>query len=121
MCHCIKKKNNYVIPKNVRFGEYKLVKDISMSAIMAVLALTLSFSQEAAMLDVETSKSKKIIKRKKYLQVVNLLKEFIEATTITKYILDLEVILTIDKLLALALAIEKQHTKAITEDKAMQF
>ncbi len=49
------------------------------------------------------------------------MKESVNATTITKRILDLGVNLTVGKLLASAVAIEKQLTKAITEDKAVQF
>ncbi len=43
------------------------------------------------------------------------------ATTITKRILDLEVNLTVGKLLVSALSFEKQLTKAISEDGAIQF
>ena len=49
------------------------------------------------------------------------MKEFVDATTITKYILDLGMNLTIVKLLVLALAVEKQFIKAITKDKTIQF
>ncbi len=44
-----------------------------------------------------------------------------EATTITKRILDLGVSLTVCELLASAPAIKKQLTKAISEDEAVQF
>lgn len=47
--------------------------------------------------------------------------EFVGVTTSTKRILDLKMNLTVGELLALALAIEKQLTKAITKDKAIQF
>lgn len=50
-----------------------------------------------------------------------MLKESVNAITITKRILDLGVNLTVGKLLASAPAIEKQLTKVITEDKAIQF
>lgn len=50
-----------------------------------------------------------------------MLKEFVGATTIAKRILDLKVNLTVDELLVSVPAIEKQLTKAITEDKTMQF
>ena len=43
------------------------------------------------------------------------------ATTITKRILDLEINLTVDKLLAFALAVKKQLTKAISKNEAIQF
>ncbi len=51
--------------------------------------------QEVAMLDVKASKSKKIVERKKHSPIVNVLKEFIDTTTITKRILDLKVNLTV--------------------------
>lgn len=59
------------------------------------------------MLDIEAGELRKIVEKKKYLLIVNILKEFIDATNITKRILDLGINLTIEKLLALALAIEK--------------
>lgn len=43
------------------------------------------------------------------------------ATTITKQILDLGIRFTVGKLLAFALRVEKQLTKVISEDKAIQF
>ncbi len=43
------------------------------------------------------------------------------ATTITKRILNLRVSLIVGELLASALAVEKQLTKAISEDEAVQF
>lgn len=71
------------------------------------------------MLNMETSESKKIIKKKKYLQNFNILKKFIRVMTITNHILNLEINLTIGKLLVLALVIKKQLTKTIIKDKAM--
>lgn len=73
------------------------------------------------MLDMEIYKLKKTIEKKKHSWVINLLKESIEATAITKLILNLGINLTIGKLLALALAIKKQLLKAVTENKAIQF
>lgn len=77
--------------------------------------------QEAAMPDLEASEIERTVERKKHLQVVYILKKSIGTTTITKYILDLGVNLTVGELLVLTLAIEKQLTKAITEDKTVQF
>ncbi len=57
--------------------------------------------------DAEASEPKKSIEMKKHLRVVNMLKESIGATTITKRILDLGVNLTVGELLASALAVEK--------------
>lgn len=61
-----------------------------------------------------TSKSKKTIKKKKHLRIINILKEFISVITINKHILNLRINLIIDKLLLLALVVKKQLTKAIT-------
>lgn len=53
--------------------------------------------------------------------MINLLKKSVDFTTIIKYILDLEVNLTVDKLLALALVTEKQLTKAIIKNETIKF
>lgn len=84
-----------------------------------ILAPTPNLFQEAVISDVETSKPKRVVKRKKYPWVINILKEYIDATTIIKRILDRHVNLAISVLLVLATTAEKQHTKAITEDKAV--
>ncbi len=52
---------------------------------------------------------------------MNILRESVVATTITKHILDLGVSLTVDKLLASVSAVEKQLTKAISENETVQF
>lgn len=77
--------------------------------------------QETVMPDAEAGELRKTVEKKRYLRVVNVLKESMGTTTISKRILDLGINLTISKLLASAPAIEKQPTKAITEDKAVQF
>lgn len=84
----------------MRFGEWELVKNTSMPAPTPTPALTPSFSQEATMPDAETGEPKKTIERKKHPRVVNVLKESVGATTITKHILDLGANLTVGKLLA---------------------
>ena len=66
--------------------------------------------------DEEVTKPKKQVERKKHPRVINVLKEVVGATTITKLILDLEVNLTVGELLVSAPVIEKQLTKAISED-----
>lgn len=71
------------------------------------------------MLDAEAGEPRKMVERKKHPQVINMLEKSIRAITITKHILNLEINLTIGELLALAPAVEKQLTKAITEDEAM--
>lgn len=92
-----------------------------MLTLTPASALTLNFSQEMAMPNTEISKLKKTIERKKHLQVINVLKNSVQVTTITKYILNLWGYLTISKLLVLVPAVRKQLTKTITEDKVMQF
>ena len=62
---------------------------------------------------------RKSVEKKRHPQVVNILKEYVEATTIIKRILDLRVSLTVGKLLAFASAVEKQLTKAISECNAV--
>lgn len=64
---------------------------------------------------------KKNIELKKHPRVVGVLKKSVGATIITKRILDLGINLTIGELLAFALAVEKQLTKAIIEDEEVQF
>lgn len=71
------------------------------------------------MLDAEASELKRMIGRKKHSRVVNVLRESVVATTIIKCILDLGVNLTIDELLASALADKKQLIKAITENEVV--
>ena len=75
--------------------------------------------QEAAIPDAEVTKPKKQVERKKHPRAGNVLKESVGATTITKYILDSGVNLTVGEFLASAQAVEKQLTKAISENKAM--
>lgn len=60
-----------------------------------------------AILNIEIDKLKKTIKKKKYLQAVNILKKSVETRTITKCILDLGVNLTISKLQVSASTIAK--------------
>lgn len=59
------------------------------------------------MQNVEDGKARKAVEKKKHLQVVYLLKEFDVVPTITKYILDSKVNLTMGELLASAPDIEK--------------
>lgn len=73
------------------------------------------------MLDTKTIIIKKAIKKKKKSYVINILKKFVEITTITKRILDLNINLTVSKLLILVPAIEQQFIKAILKDKSIQF
>ncbi len=113
----IEKENNYPAPKNVRFGEWEAIQESSLPTRISAPVL----SQEAAMPDAEATEPKKQVERKKRPRVVNVLKESVSATTITKRILDLRVNLTVGELLASAPAVKKQLTKAISEDEAVQF
>ena len=117
----IEKENNYAASKNIRFGEWEPVRDTPAPASISVSAPIPSPSQEAAMPDAEASEPRKTVERKKHPRVVNVLKESMGATAITKRILDLGVNLTVGELLASAPAIEKQLIKAIIEDEAIQF
>lgn len=91
----------------MRFGEWKPIRDNSMSAPTLALVSALSLSQKTAMLDAEAGEPKKTVKKKKYSQVVNVLKESVRATTITKRILDLRINLIVGDLLASVSAVEK--------------
>lgn len=62
-----------------------------------------------------------MVEREKHLRIINVLKESVDAPTISKRIMDLGINLTIDELLASAPVVEKQFTKAITKDKVVQF
>ena len=60
-----------------------------------------------------------MVEKKKHPQILNVLKESMRTTIITKHILNLGANLTIGKLLVSASAIKKQLTKAITKDEAI--
>ena len=117
----IEKENSYAALNNLGFGEWESVKDTSLPVSTPTLTSTPNPSQEAVMPDAVTGEPKKTVERKKHLRVVNVLKKSVGFTTITKRILDLGLNLTVSELLALALAVEKQLTKAITKDKVVQF
>ena len=114
----IEKEKEYAAPKNVRFGEWEPIRD---SPVPAPLFATPPVTSETAMSDADMATTKKSVERKRYPRVVNVLKEFVGATTITKRILDLRVSLTVGELLASTPAVEKQLTKALSEDEAVQF
>lgn len=63
--------------------------------------------------------TKKNFKSKEYPWVINVLKELVEATIITKSYLDPRDSLTIGELLALAPTVEKQFTKAISKHESI--
>ena len=71
--------------------------------------------------DKEASEPRKRVERKKYSQVVNVLKESVRAKTITKHILELGIKMTIGEFRASVLVIEKIFIKIITKDEAIQF
>lgn len=60
-----------------------------------------------AILDIDTTIAKKSIEKKKYFQVVNILKESMKTTTISKHIIDLKVSFIVCKLRASILVVEK--------------
>ncbi len=114
----IEKEKEYAAPKNVRFVKWEPVRK---NPVLSSPIATLSTAPETAMLDADTATVKKSGERKKHPQVVNVLKESVGATTITKRILDLGVNVTVGELLTSALTVEKQLTKVISEDEAVQF
>lgn len=69
-----------------------------MSILLLSLFSTSNPSKNAIMPDLEAFKFTKIVKKEKYLQIINVLKDFFCTMTITKYILNLELSLTIRKL-----------------------
>lgn len=113
----IQKEKGYATPKNIRFGSYKPAKKASIPPSPTPIERA---TPEETMTDVN-SVAKKGLERKKHPRVVNVLKELVGATTMTKRILDLGVSSTVEELLVSALAVEKQRTKAISEKKALQF
>ncbi len=114
----IQKKSEFATPKNVWFGEWEPVRENSLPASPIATAL---FAPETAMLNASTATAEKSIERKKHPWVVNVLKESVGTTIITKRILDLGVNLTVGELLTSAPAVKKQLTKAISENEAVQF
>lgn len=64
-CH-IEKKNDYATSKNLQFGEWEPVKNISVPSLTSIFIQIPNLSQEVA------SKPKKTIEKKKHLQVVNI-------------------------------------------------
>lgn len=78
-------------------------------------------ASKIAIADINTAIIKNNIKKKRHIQVVNVLKKSIRVTTIIKQILNFEISFIIGKLLAYALVVENQLGKAISEDEALQF
>ena len=102
----IKKDNNYTATKNVRFGEWEPVRDTSVPTPTPALVSAPNPFQKAAMLNAEVGEPRRAVERKEHPRVVNVLKESVGATTITKRILDLGVNLTVGELLASVQAVE---------------
>lgn len=113
----IQKEDSYATPKNVRFGEWRPVEN---ALPLPTPAFVQKPSQEEVMADSKPT-VKKNVEHKRHPRVIGVLKESVGATMITKHILDLGVNLTVGELLVSTPAVEKQLTKAITEDKAVQF
>lgn len=92
-----------------------------MLPLTSTLVSASRLCQKVGITDIEADEPRKIVERKKYWRVVNVLKESIRATTITKRILDLGVSLTGGEFLASGATIKKKLTKAITKDESVQF
>lgn len=96
----IEKKKDYAAPTNIWFGEWKPVKeDLIPTSFISILLII----PKIAMLDANTAVIKKIIKQKKLFQLVNVLKEFVEAIIITNYILDKSIQFCINTLISWSL------------------
>lgn len=74
-----------------------------------------------AILYVEPSKSQKTVKRNNHPRVINILKESVSIISITNRILDLEVDLTFDDLIASVPVIKKQLVNLIIDIRLYNF
>lgn len=83
------------------------------------LIITPSTVPKIAILDADMVMAKKIVKKKKHCQVVNVLKESVGASTIIRHIMDLEVNLIIGKLLASAPTIKNSSQKIFLKTKLL--
>ena len=81
----MQKEKGYATPKNVRFGAYEPVKEAPIPISPTPIDISIP---EEAIPDVKVS-IKKNLERKRHPRVVNVLKESVGVTTITKRILDL--------------------------------
>lgn len=72
--------------KNFRFNEGESIRE---NPTPTSPILTLSTTPESIMQDIDIAGRKKSVKREKYFRVVNILKEFVNTTTITKRILSI--------------------------------
>lgn len=111
----IQKEKDMLFQKNIRFGSYEPAK---AALILPLPTFIEKATPEKTIIDINLV-VKKSLKCKRHSWVVNILKELVRAITITKYILNLRVSLTIEKLLALVLAVKKHLIKAISEDKTI--
>lgn len=73
---------------------------------MSLFTLIKKATPEEIITDVDLF-AKKCFKHQRHFYVINILKELVRATIITKHILDLGVSLTVRELLVLAQAVEK--------------
>ncbi len=113
----IQKKDQYSVFKNMRFGKWKPVSEDRPSTTQPAPTEP---TQEESMTGSEAL-PKKNAERKKHLKVKTVLKESVGVTKITKRILDLDISWTIGELLASASGVEKQLTKALSEEEVVQF
>lgn len=101
MCKQIEKKKSYTTPKNIQFGEWRLVKNIPQ---LPIPILTWEPNQEEIIIDFK-SLVEKNIEYKKHLRVIRVLKKLVKANMIIKHILNLGINLIIGKLLVFAPAV----------------
>lgn len=83
----------------MRFRECKLARDTSIPVFISTLATTLNQFQKTVMPNAEAVELRKTIEKKKDPQCKNILKESIDAITISQRILDLGVNLSVGELL----------------------
>lgn len=84
----MRKENDYSATKNLQFGVWEPVRNISVpSSISARISTPYPF-QKAAMPDVEANESKTTIEKRKHPRIINVLKKSVGAMTITNHILD---------------------------------
>lgn len=112
---CIENVKEYITPINIWFGKWELVT----KSLVPIPVTTPSVIPKIAIPNVNIIMAKKNMEKKRHLWVINILKKFIGAITITKCILNFRVNFIIDKLLASVLAVKKKFIKVISKNKAI--
>lgn len=101
----------------MRFDEWKPTQN----SFLPALNLTPILCKKIAIQNTKATEPKKLVEKKNHLQIIIILKKVVDTTTIMKRILDLEVNLTFGRLFASTQVVEKQLTKIISDNKAVQF